>query len=160
MIQQNLFVVLCLLPLLWASAFAQVQNVSQIISSFGYPVENHWAETQDGFILSIVRIPGGRNHQSHAQRASKPVVFLQHGLLDSATTWVMNMPDESLGFILADAGFDVYLGNARGNTYSATNKYYSPDSKEFWDLVDFDNMVSQDLPTMLNKLSKSVDRRL
>jgi len=152
MFQKQLVLAVCLFPFLWVSAVAQSQNVSQIISSYGYPVENHWVETTDGFVLSIVRIPQGKNQQPHQKRQTKrPVVFLQHGLLDSATTWVMNLPQESLGFVLADAGFDVFLGNARGNTYSSTNKYYSPDTKEFWDLVDWDNMIAQDLPFMLNK---------
>jgi hypothetical protein len=31
------------------------------------------------------------------------------GLLDTAATWVLNDPTESLGFILADAGFVIYI---------------------------------------------------
>ena len=68
----------------------------------GYPVENYWVQTTDGFLLSIVRIPHGKNENSRGN--GKPVVFLQHGLLDTSATWVLNNPQESLGFILADAG--------------------------------------------------------
>jgi len=124
------------------------QNISQIIEQEGYPVENYWVVTSDGFSLSVVRIPNGRNQQRSA--APKPVAFLQHGLLDTGASWVLNGPEESLGFMLADAGFDVYLGNVRGNTYSSINNQYSNETQEYWNLIDFDNMISIDLPAMLN----------
>jgi len=142
------FIQFCSLLVLLSTSLADpVQNVSQIITSWGYPEEDHWVETDDGFILGMQRIPHGKNGKS----GPRPVVLLQHGLLDSACTWVINLPNESLGFILADAGFDVFLGNARGNTYSSQNAMYTPDQQEYWDLIDFDNMIAHDLPTMINK---------
>lgn len=128
-----------------AAATAPISNVSQLIEAEGYPCENYWFETSDGFFLGVQRIPYGRAGPS----ANRPVAFLQHGLLDSSTTWVMNNPNESLAYILADAGFDVFLGNVRGNTYSLRNSRYPVTSKEFWQLVDYDLMISIDLPTMV-----------
>jgi hypothetical protein len=36
-------------------------------------------------------------------------VLLQHGLLDASETWVVNEASNSLGFLLYDAGFDVFM---------------------------------------------------
>jgi len=36
------------------------------------------------------------------------------------------------GFLLADAGFDVWLGNVRGNTYSKRHIKYHVDDHRFW----------------------------
>ncbi|XP_020909772.1 gastric triacylglycerol lipase [Exaiptasia diaphana] len=123
-------------------------NVTQMILYNGYPVENHDVTTEDGYILSVQRIPYGRNGNCK-NVTSKPVVFLQHGLLAAATNWVTNLPNQSFGFVLADKCFDVWLGNMRGNTYCRRHVNYSVHSDEFWDF-SFDEMAKYDLPAMIN----------
>jgi len=120
----------------------QGRTVPELITSKGYPCEIHNVTTDDGFVLVLHRIPYGKDQNT----TNKKVVFIQHGLLDSSSAWVLNNPQESLGFILADAGFDVWLGNSRGNFYSNTNIHWNPDTKEFWDW-SFDQMGSSDLPS-------------
>jgi lysosomal acid lipase/cholesteryl ester hydrolase len=120
-------------------------NASQLITSKGYPCEVHSVTTPDGYILGLQRIPYGKRNNTRP----RPVVFLQHGLLCSSTNWLTNLEYESLGFILADAGFDVWLGNVRGNTYSRRHQTLKPDQREFWDF-SFDEHALLDLPTMVD----------
>eukprot|EP01112_Ceratiomyxa_fruticulosa_P017887 TRINITY_DN5648_c0_g2_i1.p1 TRINITY_DN5648_c0_g2~~TRINITY_DN5648_c0_g2_i1.p1 ORF type:complete len:427 (+),score=85.23 TRINITY_DN5648_c0_g2_i1:108-1283(+) len=124
------------------------RNVTQLIQARGYPVEDHSVLTPDGFILSVQRITGGR--YTNGTTKGKPAVYLQHGLIDNSATWVyQEVVSESLGFILADAGYDVWMGNVRGNTYSLNNIHYTPKQTQFWDW-SYDEMANYDLPSILN----------
>ena len=99
-----------------------------MIRYFGYPAEEHHVTTKDGYILSLQRIPRGKK----GVPPNGGVVFMQHGLLSSSADFVMNLPESSLGFILADLGYDVWLGNSRGNTYSNKHVNMSIHDPKFW----------------------------
>lgn len=124
------------------------RNVTELITSKGYPVQQYTAQTPDGYLLTVLRIPSSRK-KLYDVKQEKKVVFLQHGLLSSACDWVLNFPNQSLAFILADQGYDVWLGNIRGNTYARRNIYYPPQTSKFWNF-SFDEMAEYDLPSMID----------
>ncbi|KVI02072.1 AB-hydrolase lipase domain-containing protein [Cynara cardunculus var. scolymus] len=100
----------------------QVGICSLLVETEGYMCEEHKVTTKDGYILSMQRIPMERG----GKKADKPPVLLQHGVLMDGGTWVLNTPDESLGFILADNGFDVWIANTRGTNFSRGHTSLSP----------------------------------
>jgi len=111
-----------------------------------YPVQAYSLITEDGFKLMIFRL------QKRGTQIKKglPPVFLQHGMDNSALAWVMN-GETSLALMLADRGFDVWLGNNRGNRFSREHIQLKQDSEEFWE-YSFQQMAEFDLPVMIKKM--------
>lgn len=98
----------------------------------GYPIERHEnVATEDGYLLEIHRIPHRRDETD--PDPNRPVVLLMHGLLCSSADWVNMGPEKSLAYLLVDAGYDVWMGNARGNTWSRKHVSLNPDKDhDFW----------------------------
>ncbi|XP_063163515.1 lysosomal acid lipase/cholesteryl ester hydrolase-like isoform X2 [Candoia aspera] len=122
-------------------------NSKQLIQHWGYPFKEYYVDTEDNYILNIFRISHGRENNSTT--SPKPVVFLQHGLLVDASIWYQNLPHNSLAFMLADAGYDVWLGNSRGNTWSRNHTSLSPLFWKFWEF-SYDQMAEFDLPACID----------
>lgn len=74
-----------------------------------------------------------------------------HGFLCSSADWVIMGPQKGLAYLLADRGYDVWLGNARGNTYSRRHVKYDPDQdeKEFWDF-SWHEIGVYDIPAIMD----------
>ncbi|VDL72111.1 unnamed protein product [Nippostrongylus brasiliensis] len=124
-----------------------LMSVVEIIKYWGYPVEEHHVVTDDGYILTLHRIPHGKNESNSSTQ--RPAIFLQHGLLCSSSVWLLNLPDQSPGFVFADRGLDVWMGNMRGNTYSKKHVRMSSDSSDFWKFT-WEQMSEYDLPAMID----------
>ncbi|XP_042894189.1 lipase 3-like [Penaeus japonicus] len=124
----------------------------ELIQARGYPSEVHHVVSPDGYVLELHRIPCGRRHLVHGRYCNtgvrRRVVFIQHCLLCSSADFVMNDPDQALGFVMADAGYDVWLGNTRGNVYSRRHRRLSPKQPEFWDF-SWEEIGRFDMPAML-----------
>uniref|UniRef100_A0A1I8MEF3 Lipase n=1 Tax=Musca domestica TaxID=7370 RepID=A0A1I8MEF3_MUSDO len=100
------------------------------IASHGYPAETHKVVTEDGYIVTLFRIP--YSHKLQNQNAYRPIVLIQHGLFSCSDAWMGVGPDDGIGFNLADAGYDVWFGNARGTTYGRNHTSRSTNHPYFW----------------------------
>lgn len=94
-------------------------------------------QTSDGYLLEMHRITSSPRNRTHSHDARKQPVFLMHGLLDASSGFVIMGPYSGLAYLLADRGYDVWMGNARGNRYSRKHVTRNPDGRRserraFW----------------------------
>ena len=113
----------------------------------GFGFEQHTVTTEDGYILTVWRIPG---LAGEAKKLGKPTVLLQHGVLDSANCWAMHYPEVAPAFVAARAGYDVWLGNNRGTVYSdGTVEGFDKTTAEYYD-YSFYELGKYDAPTQID----------
>ncbi|KAK4577157.1 hypothetical protein RGQ29_027604 [Quercus rubra] len=145
--------------LLFASAGADNSPDSlckSLVETKGYVCEEHKVTTKDGYILGVQRIPVGRTSKTTANR---PPILLQHGILLDAATWLLNSPNKSLAFILADNGFDVWLGNNRGTVSSRGHTSLSANDPAYWDWT-WEQLAGDDLPAMYDYIHFQTGQKL
>ena len=79
--------------------------------------------------------------------------MIQHGLLDASNCWIANEPNASVAFMLAKQGYDVWLGNNRGNLHSPNNTRLNPQipdqSDEYYN-YSFSTLGKHDLPRQID----------
>lgn len=115
-------------------------NITQLIKKYGYKVEEHTVITSDGYVLTMYRIPG-----------DGPPALLMHGLLNSADDFITVGPNKALPYLLSNAGYDIWLGNARGTYHSRKNVRLSVDKDKapFFD-YSWHEIGYYDLPAMID----------
>lgn len=134
-------------------------DTCEFIESRGYTAESHFATTPDGYILGLQRIPSnihscpdGADEASNAAYNNQPargVVLMVHGFMQSSESFIFRKDSSnSIPLVLAEAGYDVWLGNNRGNKYSCKHISRKPSHEDFWDF-SLDEMIRYDLPTMV-----------
>ncbi|XP_017768293.1 PREDICTED: uncharacterized protein LOC108556624 [Nicrophorus vespilloides] len=127
-------------------------RVPELVRKYGYELEDYYLTNSDGYILNVHRIPYGSDGQGNEKR---PVVFLQHGILSSSADWISPGPEKGLAYLLAENGYDVWMGNARGNRYSRNHTSLHPDEdpSKFWDF-SWHEIGVVDLPEMIDFVLK------
>lgn len=129
---------------------------SSLMREFGYPMETHFVDTQDGHRLRLERAPN----------PGRQPVLVAHGMQTASPCFVLLGRDKALGqsvhpsasyassasrgicirtaFVLKikqilfpvpklhDAGFDVWMINFRGTHFSLGHRKYTTRDEEFW----------------------------
>lgn len=127
-------------------------TAEQFIASRDFTPEIHPVTTNDGVNLTVHRLINN-NHSSPMEK--RPVVLLMHPLLGTSVDFMYNSPGgcaldpdtqvgNNLAFELGKRGFDVWLGNVRGNIYSSHNF----NSKQKWNF-SLDEIIKFDLPKII-----------
>nr|CAD7412783.1 unnamed protein product [Timema poppensis] len=202
------------LPVL--SSRAQHDKRPEIIKKSGYPVEVHHVTTEDGYIVTLHRLP--------RRMSVKAPTLVQHGIFHSSADSIISGPNSGLadmtveklikeddlthcgttfhdsrvnlhsaanikgrkkkaqkcytlpldhrppgyltshcylhyrpdallflqlGYSLYDAGYDVWLGNSRGNYYSRKHVNMTKSDPKFWDF-SWHDMGVHDIPAVID----------
>ncbi|KAL1876259.1 cholesterol esterase [Diaporthe australafricana] len=132
----------------------------ELCELFGYTAEEHVVQTDDGYLLGLHRLAWKRGEEdtkvnSGPNSVQKRVVYLHHGLLMNSEVWVcLTEAQKVLPFVLVERGFDVWLGNNRGNKYSKKSVRSAPTSIEFWNF-SIDEFAFHDIPNSIEYVLQS-----
>ncbi|EDV32147.2 LOW QUALITY PROTEIN: uncharacterized protein Dana_GF14186 [Drosophila ananassae] len=127
--------------------FKKLKTSEERIQEHGYPAESHFVETPDGYVLNLFRIPHSPKLNNGDQQ--RPAVLIMHGLFSCSDCFLLNGPENALAYNYADAGYDVWLGNARGNIYSRNNTRLALKNPYFW-RFSWHEIGAIDLPAMID----------
>ncbi|KAI7481319.1 alpha/beta-hydrolase [Hortaea werneckii] len=141
------------------SPLAQAQDFVELCELQGYVAEEHIVQTKDGYLLGLHRVVGrqgsaegqqGQRVNSGEGSVGKKVVYMHHGLLMNSEVWVcLTDRERCLPFVLVEQGYDVWLGNNRGNKYSKKSVHSKPTEARFWDF-SMDQFAFHDIPDSIN----------
>ncbi|KAL6156707.1 cholesterol esterase [Exserohilum turcicum] len=135
------------------SPVASASDFSELCDIYGYTCEEHIVQTGDGYLLGLHRLGWKKGEEKvrvncgdPAKGVRKKVVYLHHGLMMNSEVWVcMTDKQRCLPFELVERGYDVWLGNNRGNKYSKKSIHAPPTSSRFWNF-SMDQFAFHDIP--------------
>lgn len=125
----------------------------EIIERSGYKYENHYVIADDGYITCLIRIVNPLVDRSQLRQ---PPVMMFHGGLIDYTVWVWSSAiqhhpekyprvaedgpftswNKSLGFVLANHGYDVWLVGTRGSNIFNKGHMKISDHHSWFDSID------------------------
>ena len=119
---------------------------ADVIERYNHPCSEHKVQTKDGYVLGLHRVS---SRSGILRKKNGPPVLLLHGLFMAGDAWFLDSMDQSLGYILADHGFDVWAGSVRGTFWSHGHTCLSEKDKDFWNW-SWEELALYDLTAMLH----------
>ncbi|EEB05162.1 triglyceride lipase-cholesterol esterase [Schizosaccharomyces japonicus yFS275] len=135
-----------------AFSLHDAKSIREMCEVHGFGVEEHLIRTNDDYILCVHRIYQMTDNALNGpgKPKSRPVVYCHHGLLMNSEVWVCNLDaNKCLVFDLVRRGYDVWLGNNRGNKYSRQHLYLRSSDVDFWDFC-IDDFAQYDIPDTIH----------
>ncbi|OAF69812.1 hypothetical protein A3Q56_02438 [Intoshia linei] len=125
------FIIFLFINAMNSIGFKSLKHASLIdmVNQTKFIAVKHNVTTEDGYIIEIHQISKLDN------KKNKRVIFVQHGLLCSSDIWLDNGPNSALAYVMAENGYNVFLGNVRGNTYGRHHINISTGDSEFWNFT-------------------------
>jgi lysosomal acid lipase/cholesteryl ester hydrolase len=119
-------------------------DVLELIRNSGYKGNAYKVKTSDGgWILKVHRI-----YPKYGSPGRKFPVFLMHGLFATSADYIVTGRTKALAYLLADNGYDVWMGNARANRHAIIDKS-TANYKKLWKF-SFHEIGFYDLPVMID----------
>lgn len=125
--------------------FVLLKDTCELVEHFGHSCEEHIVFTADGQFLTLFKVPP-------KEPCGRPPVLLLHGAMLCSDIWLIHRDEQkNLPLYLAANGYEVWLGNRRGNKYCGKHKLMKPRNENFWDW-SLDDVALFDLPAMVDKV--------
>lgn len=147
-----------------STPIATAHDFVDLCALHGYYAEEHIVQTGDGYLLGLHRLGCRKGEEGTPINAGegtvqKKVVYLHHGLLMNSEVWVcITEKERCLPFQLVEKGYDVWLGNNRGNKYSKKSTKYAPNSNEFWNF-SMDEFAFHDIPDSIEYVLETTGQK-
>eukprot|EP00768_Dysnectes_brevis_P005277 gnl/Dysnectes_brevis/377_a419_4777.p1 GENE.gnl/Dysnectes_brevis/377_a419_4777~~gnl/Dysnectes_brevis/377_a419_4777.p1 ORF type:complete len:439 (+),score=115.29 gnl/Dysnectes_brevis/377_a419_4777:55-1371(+) len=121
----------------------------QYVEMQGFQLLEFSIVTEDDYILTLWRLV--EIGEPTFNLSSRPPLLLVHGILENGMTWIYNNRSTSPGYQFHDEGFDVWIINCRGTTFSQHHQYLDYHEDEYWN-YSFDEIAHFDIPCALDAL--------
>ncbi|ODV77834.1 triglyceride lipase-cholesterol esterase [Suhomyces tanzawaensis NRRL Y-17324] len=125
-------------------------DITQIAKVSDYLIREHVVTTKDSYLLVVHKL----EKRDSVYNGHGKIAYFHHGLCTNSELFVLGSEkNKNLPYLLADLGWEVWLGNNRGNKYSRKHLKLSVSDPEFWDF-SLDEFAYYDIPdTILYILS-------